>query len=96
MIALAAMFNGTHAVSLARPAHVSSASAKGASPSNDHAVHTNQHGSHGSSRDESLRRCNEIDALIELHRRLSPRAERQVCIEYESSQRYTTAYWERS
>jgi hypothetical protein len=104
MIALAAMYDGTHAVSLAQPSHVSSASAKGASPRvrhrherpDDHAVRTNQRGANGSNRDESLRRCNETETLVELHRRLSPRAERPVCVEHESSQLSTKAYWERS
>lgn len=104
MIALAAMYNGTHAVPLAQPSHVSSVSAKGASPrvrhrhdrSNDHAVRTNQRGSNGSNRDDSLRRCNETETLVELHRRLSPMAERPVCVEYEPSQPSTKAYWERS
>jgi hypothetical protein len=103
MIALAAMYNGTHAASLAQPSHVSSVSAQGASPkvrhrhdrSNDHAVRTNQRGSNGSNRDESLRRCNATEALVELHRRLSPMAERPVCVEYDSSQLSTKAYWER-
>jgi hypothetical protein len=103
MFALAAMYNGTHAVSLAEPSHVSSVSAKGASPrarhrhdrSNDHAVRTNQRGSNDSSRNESLRRCNETETLVELHRRLGPMAERPVCVEYESSQLSTKAYWER-
>jgi hypothetical protein len=79
-------------------------SAKAASPgvrhrydgSNDHAFRTHQRGSNGFNRGESLRRCSETEALVELHRRLGPRAERPVCIEHESSQLSTKTYWERS
>jgi hypothetical protein len=104
MIALAAMCNGTHAVPLAQRSHVSPVSAKDASPgvrhrhdrSSDHAIRTNQRGSNGSNREESLSRCNETETLIELHRRLGPTAEAPACLQYEPSPLSTKAYWERS